>query len=466
MNNCWPRVNWNERRVNVKSVEPVDLVHKHSNKLTSRFDDKTKMRTNMNLDNLNMFTIPKGIHGAISPTSRRDLMHRENYTSAVKPAGMPFNNSKELHPAKETLQVKLETVEYVWEIEQFKRLRRLSKMNALPVDGTKAKSTVFGTPTAGYWYLEMCPGQANLDDTQQENAAIWLCLDTTRTAEAMAEFSFTILDADDNPIEGFQKGSINFQSFKADDEMDACHGVEVDARQIDDLIRDGALTIKCSLTVFLGIGGPISVDNKHVSVNELIENFNSNIPRRSGSRLNKRRLMADRSQAYNLNDIRRSMVHPYSSNVINEYELVPQPAISNLDSIGEVALKSNSFSPRGHGVVTPHNYHSKYASYPSNDGLGVTLSNVSSIKPYPMQTHRAMVATSSRSPHFSLHSPTISSTHGRQYGIHNSKDIMYTPHNGSMNYDPSHIRGERKPYVTRVYPDIENRMHPFVPSIV
>eukprot|EP00923_Selenidium_pygospionis_P011866 GHVN01020280.1.p2 GENE.GHVN01020280.1~~GHVN01020280.1.p2 ORF type:complete len:132 (-),score=8.62 GHVN01020280.1:720-1115(-) len=109
----------------------------------------------------------------------------------------PSRNRRNREPHEST-KVKLRSLEYVWEMEEFSRLRRLARMGALPVDGIKVRSATFGSDAAGFWYLEVTPGKLVPGMVEEEESdggtIIELYMDVSQTAEAMAEFCFSFLD--------------------------------------------------------------------------------------------------------------------------------------------------------------------------------------------------------------------------------------------------------------------------------
>lgn len=156
----------------------------------------------------------------------------------------------------EAVKLQLSRLEYVWELDDFYRLRRLAKMEALPVDGCKVRSQNFGSHTTGHWFLEVSPGKGDREESGEE-CQIFLCLDVTKTAEAMAELCFTLLDERGKTMEGFKKGSKDFQLFKADGEPGSYHGCTIDGPDIENYIKGGKLTVKCEMVVFLGMEYPL-----------------------------------------------------------------------------------------------------------------------------------------------------------------------------------------------------------------
>jgi len=154
----------------------------------------------------------------------------------------------------ESVKVKTSKLEYIWELEDFMRLKRLAKIEVLPVDGTKVRTQSFGNSVSGFWFLELIP--LKVDGDHSHSSQIYLYLDTSKTCEAMAEFCITFLDSEGKAIPGFKKGSLEFQHFK-DGADGAYHGCEVPDNYLDDYLRDGRLRIKCEMDVFLGIEFPI-----------------------------------------------------------------------------------------------------------------------------------------------------------------------------------------------------------------
>eukprot|EP00923_Selenidium_pygospionis_P048647 GHVN01083617.1.p2 GENE.GHVN01083617.1~~GHVN01083617.1.p2 ORF type:complete len:212 (+),score=35.35 GHVN01083617.1:2753-3388(+) len=118
-----------------------------------------------------------------------------NYRSANHGKYGGGGRTREPH---ESTKVRLRSLEYVWEMEEFSRLRRLARMGALPVDGIKVRSASFGSDASGYWYLEVTPGKllpGMIDDEESDGGTlIELYMDCSKTAEAMAEFCFSFLD--------------------------------------------------------------------------------------------------------------------------------------------------------------------------------------------------------------------------------------------------------------------------------
>eukprot|EP01068_Selenidium_serpulae_P000793 Selendium_serpulae@DN11400_c0_g1_i1.p1 len=165
-----------------------------------------------------------------------------------------FGRTREPH---ELTKVRLRSLEYVWEMEEFSRLRRLARMGALPVDGVKVRSASFGSDASGYWYLEVTPGKllpGMMDDEESDGGTlIELYMDVSKTAEAMAEFCFSFVDESGRIIEGSQIGTNEFQLFKADDDPGPCHGCRLPAMELDRFVRDSRLILKCDMRVFLGV---------------------------------------------------------------------------------------------------------------------------------------------------------------------------------------------------------------------
>eukprot|EP01068_Selenidium_serpulae_P000411 Selendium_serpulae@DN10647_c0_g1_i1.p1 len=211
------------------------------------------------------------------------------HKKAASPKGQHLSSAKSGRGSKganrcsvpdESVKLRMTNLDYVWEIDEFHRLRRLCEVSILPVDGVKVRSQSFGSKTSGFWFLELYPGRSaealrdaeadsavgssavSATDTALggadggENCVVFIHLDTSKTTDAMAEFYFFILNEEGKKVDGFKKGAKTFQVFRAEGDPPPCQGCSIPMTEMPRFLRNGKLTIKVEMAVYMGLDFP------------------------------------------------------------------------------------------------------------------------------------------------------------------------------------------------------------------
>lgn len=155
----------------------------------------------------------------------------------------------------DSISPRIRKLEYVWKLQDFRFLRRLARLEALPARRHAVVSKGFGGDLSGYWHIKLYPGASSEGNEEGQSVRLFLCMDTNRTRSARAEFGFSLLDASGKTIKGTEKRSSTYVEFSAEKPNGDCYGFNVfcTASDLDKYVFQGTLWIKCEVSIFVGL---------------------------------------------------------------------------------------------------------------------------------------------------------------------------------------------------------------------